>query len=132
MPVPKKKTPPAGGKANPEKMGRVTASETEATMKLYKEKKMTAGEARANVKRKKVIAAINSQQSARALKEYKEKQAKRAAGGNAASPRNQREVLLGLGYAEGRDAAAAALRGYGSGIKTAARIKNQEAKKKKK
>lgn len=132
MPAPKKKTPPAGGKAKPEKMGRVTATESEATMKLYKEKKMTAGEARANVKRKKAEATLYSQQSARALKEYKEKQAKRAAGGTAASPRNQREVLLGLGYAEGRDYAAAALRGYGSGIKTAARIRNQEAKKKKK
>lgn len=132
MPAPKKKTPPAGGRANPEKMGRVTATESEATMKLYKEKKMTAAEARANVKRKRVIASTSARQSAAALEKYNSMQAKRAAGGNAASPRGQREVLAGLGYAEARDASAAALRGYGSGIKTAARIRNQEAKKKKK
>lgn len=130
MPAPKKKVKPAGGKAKPEKMGRTTASETDAAMKLYKPKKMTSAEARANVARKKAKASSESKMSARFLKEYKAKQAKRSAGGNAASPRNQREVLLGLGYAEARDAAAASLRGYGSGIKTAARIKNQKAKKK--
>lgn len=132
MPAPKKKTPPAGGKAKPEKMGRVTATESEATMKLYKEKKMTSAEARANVARKKAKASSDSKISKNFLKQYNEKQAKRAAGGNAASPRNQREVLLGMGYAEARDSAAAALRGYGSGVKTAARIRLQESKKKKK
>jgi hypothetical protein len=131
MPAPKKKITPAGGSSRPVKQGRMTASETSAAAKSYKPTKVTLKEAQQNVVRKKSIASAESKRAGIALKDYNSMQAKRAAGGTAAMPRGKKEVLAGLGYAESRDKAAAALRGYGSGIKTAARLKAQEAKTKK-
>ena len=131
MPAPKKKVTPAGGTSRPVKQGRTTATESAAAAKLYKPAKVTLKEAQQNVARKKAIASAESKRAGIALKDYNSMQAKRAAGGTAAMPRGKKEVLAGLGYSEARDKAAAALRGYGSGIKTAARLKAQEAKAKK-